>query len=89
MVKTKIIEVRENKHLTEKLEEDEIVFALTVADVQYFAEQKLGRTLDYDEMHSVKKGVEWGLDYWDDVIKVAIDNLPSREEDINVEETEE
>ena len=88
MVKTKIIEVRENKHLTEKLEEDEIIFALTVADVQYFAEQKLGRTLDYYEVHSVKKGVEWGLDYWDEVIKVAIDNLPSHEENDDIIENE-
>ena len=80
MGKIKIVEIWQNKRLTEKLEEDEIIFALTVADVQQLAQQKLGRSLDFFEMHSVKKGVEWGLDYWDDVIKVAIDNLPAKEE---------
>ena len=80
MGKTKIVEIWQNKHLTEKLEEDEIIFALTVADVQELARRKLGRTLDFYEMHSVKKGVEWGLDYWDDIIKVAIDNLTYNEE---------
>lgn len=73
MGKTKIVEIWQNKHLTEKLEEDEIIFALTVADVQNLAQQKLGRPLDFYEMHSVRKGVEWGMFDWDHVVKIAID----------------
>lgn len=80
MGKTKTIEILRNKHLSKKLEADEIIFAMTVADVQGIAEQKLGRLLNFNEMHSVRKGVEWGLDNWDDIIKVAIDNLPSQED---------
>ena len=78
MESTKIVEIYRNKHLTDKLEEDEIIYAITVSDVQIFAEQKLGRKLNYQEMYSVQKGVEWGMDSWDDIIKVAIDNLPSK-----------
>jgi len=81
MGKTKTVEIFRNKHLTDKLEEDEIVFAMTVADVQTIAEQRLGRLLNYDEMYSVRKGVEWGMDNWDDIIKIAIDSLPLKEED--------
>jgi len=72
---SKTIEIFRNKHLTEKLDEDEIIFAMTVADVQGVAEQVLGRLLNYDEMYQVRKGVEWGMDNWDDIIKVAIDTL--------------
>ena len=80
MGKTKIKKVFQNKYLTDKLEKDEIVFAITVADVQFFAEQELGRKLNYEEMYSVQKGVEWGIDVWDEVVKVAIEDLPLNEE---------
>ena len=79
MEKTKIIEIFRNKSLTDKLDEDEIIYAITVEDVQRIAKQKMGRLLDYTEIYSVKKGIEWGLDNWDEIIKVAISNLPSRE----------
>jgi hypothetical protein len=78
----KIKIVRENKHLTEQLDEDEIIYAITVADVQFWAEKVLGRVLDYDEMYSVRKGVEWGMDYWDEVVREAINNLPKKEEEV-------
>ncbi|MDY0083342.1 MAG: hypothetical protein RBR74_09190 [Ignavibacteriaceae bacterium] len=74
----KIKIVRENKHLTDKLEEDEIIYVISVADVQFLAERVLDRQLDYDEMYSVKKGVEWGMDYWDEVVIEAIKNLPQK-----------
>lgn len=89
MGKTKIVTVYENKYLTDNLDEDEIIFAINVADVQFLAEQKLGRKLIYEEMYSVKKGVEWGMDYWDDVVKSAIGNLPRNEEDEETDELEE
>ena len=83
MGKPKTIDTFRNKHLTEKLEEDEIIFAMTVADVQGIAEQKLGRLLNYDEMYQVRKGVEWGMDNWDDIIKIAIDTLPLEDVETN------
>ena len=89
MGKTKPIEIFRNKHLTDKLEEDKIIFAITVADVQHFAEQKLGKLLHYSEMYSVQKGVEWGLDNWGYIIKAAIDNLPTEEDDEELEDWEE
>ena len=89
MGKTKVFEVFRNKHLTDKLEGDEIIFAVTVAEVQCIAEPLLGRLLKYGEMHSVQKGVEWGMDYWDDIIKISIDDLPSKEEDEETKDLEE
>jgi len=83
MGKTKTVEILRNKHLTDKLEEDEIIFAMTVADVQCIAEQRLGRPLNHNEMYSVRKGVEWGMDNRDDLIKVAIDNLPQEKDEEN------
>jgi len=79
----KIKIVRENKHLTEKLEEDEIIYVISVADVQFLAERVLDRQLDYDEMYSVKKGVEWGMDYWDEVVIAAIKNLPQKKDEVS------
>ncbi len=84
----KIKIIRENKHLTEQLDEDEIIYSITVADVQFWAEKVIGRVLDYDEMYSVRKGVEWGMDYWDEVVREAINNLPKKEEELFDEEEE-
>jgi hypothetical protein len=53
----------------------EHVFLLSVEDVQYVAREKIGRELSEDELEDVKKGVEWGLDCWEDVVGYAIDNL--------------
>lgn len=88
MEKTKIIEIFRNKFLTDKLDEDEIIYAITVEDVQRIAKQKMGRLLDYTEIYSVKKGIEWGLDNWDEIIKVAIGNLPSRELEEDIDEND-
>jgi hypothetical protein len=63
-----------NKHITEKLENDEIVYAINVFTIQRIAKERIGRELDFGEMTSVKKGIEWGLLEWDDVVKTAIDN---------------
>ena len=88
MGKSKIVQIFQNKYLTAQFENDEIIFAITVEDVQFFAKQKMGRLLDYSEMYSVKKGVEWGLDYWDYVIKEAISNLPKSEDEGNIKDQE-
>lgn len=71
--------VFKNKHLTEKLEEDELIFAITIADVQLTALNKLGRELNHDEMYLVRKGVEWGFFDWEEIVNFAIDDLEMEE----------
>lgn len=74
--------------LSDKLEENEIVFAITVAQVQMIAESFGRKPLNYIEMDSVQNGIEWGLDFWGDIVRTAINNLPSKgnEEDFELEE---
>ncbi|MEB3039871.1 hypothetical protein [Capnocytophaga gingivalis] len=43
------------------MEEEEILFVITVADVQHWAEEKLGRRLTYEELQIAKDKLEWGL----------------------------
>ena len=70
------------KHLSDKLDEDEVVFAIIVNYIQTIAEQMGRKPLNYSEMDSVRKGIELGLDFWYDIVKVAINNLPSEDEDL-------
>lgn len=74
-MKGKIKIITENKHLSPKIENDEILYAITVADAQDLAISMLGRELDFDELHQVRKGIEWGFYDWDDVIRVCINEL--------------
>lgn len=70
------------KSLSEKLENDEYIYAISVEDVQTFAQEMLGRKLDFYEMDRVKDGVEWGMIDWDTIVKTAIselDNSPKRD----------
>ena len=53
----------------------EYIFTIPVEDVQYLAKKKFGRELDIDELEQVKKGVEFGLECWEDVVKYAMDDL--------------
>ncbi|MBI1937793.1 MAG: hypothetical protein HYS25_06680 [Ignavibacteriales bacterium] len=76
------------KSLSDNLEENEIVFAITVEHVQMIAERMGREPLNYDEMDSVQNGVEWGLDFWSDIVRTAIKNLPSKHEDDELEEPE-
>lgn len=51
------------------------IFVISVEDVQYVAKEKIGRELMIEELGQVKKGVEFGLECWEDVIIYAIDEL--------------
>jgi len=53
----------------------EDIFVISVEDVQYVAKEKIGRELTIEELERVKKGVEFGLECWEDVIIYAIDEL--------------
>jgi len=61
------------QYITERLEDDELVYAINVWDVQQLAKERIGRELDFYEMHSVKKCIEWGFFDWFDIVNVAID----------------
>ena len=76
------------KSLSDNLKENEIVFAITVEQVQMIAESMNRELLNYNEVHSVKKGIEWGLDFWGDIVRTAIDNLPLRSEEKELEDIE-
>lgn len=51
------------------------IFTIPVEDVQYLAKKKFSRELNIDELEQVKKGVEFGLECWEDVVKYAMDDL--------------
>jgi len=53
----------------------ENIFAISVEDVQYLAKKKFGRELTIEELEQVQKGVEFGLECWEDVIITAIEEL--------------
>lgn len=49
------------------------IFTIPTADVQRIAKEKIGRRLTIEELERVKDGVEFGLEYWEDVVKNAIE----------------
>jgi len=51
------------------------IFVISVEDVQYVAKEKVRRELTVEEIEQVKKGVEFGLECWEDVVIYAIDEL--------------
>lgn len=61
-----------NEYITEKLENNELVFAISVMDVQELAKERIGRELDFMEMQDVKKAIEWGFCDWFVVVNAAI-----------------
>jgi hypothetical protein len=40
---------------------DKYIFKIAYSDVQDEAKQFIGRKLTQEELHQVKKGIEWGL----------------------------
>ena len=54
------------------MEEEEILFVITVADVQHWAEEKLGRRLTYEELQIAKDKLEWGVSEDIDMVYSAI-----------------
>ena len=54
------------------MEEEKILFVITVADIQHWAEEKLGRRLTYEELQIAKDKLEWGLSEDIDMVYSAI-----------------
>lgn len=70
-----------SEYLSEKLNVDELVYAINVWDIQELAKERIGRELNFQEMHSVRKGIEWGFFDWDFVVNIAIDNAVEKEKE--------
>jgi len=51
------------------------VFSISVEDVQSIALEKIGRRLSNDELDRVKKGIEFGLESWAEVVIYAIEEI--------------
>ena len=69
-----------SNYITEKLNVDELLYGINVWDVQTLAKERIGRELSFDEMNSVKKGIEWGFFDWFDVVNIAIDEAIAQEQ---------
>jgi len=53
---------------------EEIVFSVTVGDIQQESMRLIGRELTDEELSTAKKGIDWGLSFdIDTVFKTAID----------------
>jgi len=44
------------------MERNDILYAITVDDIQYHAMMKIGRELTDDELEIAQEGYDWGLD---------------------------
>ncbi len=53
----------------------EDIFVISVEDIQHLAKSYIGRELIHDELVRVKKGLNAGLDSWEYVATVAIDEI--------------
>jgi hypothetical protein len=51
------------------------IFVISVEDVQYLAKEKIGRKLTIEELEQVQRGVEFGLECWQNVAEDAIVEL--------------
>ena len=50
-------------------------FIIKDIEVQHLAKEKLGRYLDSEELKQVQKRVQFGLEYWEEVVIIAIKSL--------------
>lgn len=52
---------------------EKILFCLVEADAQEIAKREIGRKLIDEELHQVQKGLEFGFEFWEDVMRTAIE----------------
>ncbi len=51
------------------------IFSIKVMEVQYLAKKKFGRYLDEIEIKEVQKRIQFGLEYWEEVVLFAIEDV--------------
>ena len=51
------------------------IFSIKVREVQYLAKKKFGRYLDEIEIKEVQKRIQFGLEYWEEVVLFAIEDV--------------
>jgi hypothetical protein len=51
------------------------IFTISVGDLQNVAIERIGRRLTNDELRRVKKGLQAGLEPWESVAEIAIDEV--------------
>ncbi|HHE37398.1 MAG TPA: hypothetical protein ENL20_02365 [Candidatus Cloacimonetes bacterium] len=54
--------------------DNDVLFILTNEDAQIVSRDLIGRDLSSTEMQYVKKGLEYGLDDWAEVMRISIKN---------------
>lgn len=54
------------------VKDDDILFVLTKEDALIMASETIGRKLSSMEMQYIKKGLEYGLEDWAEVMNIAI-----------------
>jgi len=59
---------------TRLIDVDKCLFVLTFEDAQFAANDLIGRYLTEEELRAVRKGIEWGLGDWSEVMRSAILN---------------
>ncbi len=58
-----------------KEEVNEDIFSIKVSEVQYLAKMKFGKYLDEIEIKEVQKRIQFGLEYWEEVVLYAIEDV--------------
>jgi len=53
----------------------EDLFVISTEDIQYIAKRRIGRELSHNELVRVKDGLNAGLESWEFVAFVAIDDV--------------
>lgn len=50
------------------------LFTISSEDVQYVAKKKLCRKLTTDELYQVQRGIEFGLECWEKIVSMQLNN---------------
>jgi len=51
------------------------LFVISIKDIQYLAQKKIRRKLTIEEIEQVQKGLEFGLECWEEVASAAIEEI--------------
>ncbi len=55
--------------------EQKPIFTITSEEVQKIAKEVINRELIEEELRRVKKGIEFGLECWENVVRIAIEGV--------------